>query len=422
MTAINPAVATRRVAVAGLDLGAYPVTFALSILTCALTPAYVLRWHVSFYPTTVLEVAILATVAAFAVESWRLKAVPLYRTPFTLPAAVFLLAGAISVVVPPDHRAALGIYRAYLIEPIAFFFVLNTVVRTSIQAALIGAGLAVAGVVVGVANSIVILNALRHHTLDVSQTAPVVIYTNANDVALFLVPLIALAGSLLLFSPHRPTRLASGVFLLVAVPATVLSFSRGGYLALAAVAVGLAIAHRRRWLLLGTAAVIGVVLVLIPPVSKRIGIELDFSNPSNTLVGRSHLWAASIEMLKHHIPFGAGLSGFATAIAPYWNPYHPDRFIYPHNFVLTFWSETGLLGLAAFIWIVITGFMVGWRGWQSADPGWKPIHLGVLLALVAVLLHGLVDVPYFKNDLALEFWVILGLVAAAPIRGMRPEH
>jgi putative inorganic carbon (HCO3(-)) transporter len=404
-----------RLAAAGVDLGAYPVSFVLSILTCALTPAYVLRWHVAFYPSTVLEVAIVATVVAFAIESWRAKAVPLYVTPFTWPAALFLLAGAISVIAPPDHRAALGIYRAYFIEPIAFFFVLSNVLRTSLQAALVAAGLGLAAIVVGVANSFVVLNALRHHTLDLSQTAPVVIYTNANDVALFLVPLIALAGSLLLFSPHPPTRIGSLLFLLIAVPATLLSFSRGGYLALAAVAVGLAIAHKRRWLLLGVAAVAAVVLILIPPINRRLAIEVDLSNGSNTLVGRSHLWSASIEMLRHHIPFGAGLAGFATAIAPYWNATHPDRFIYPHNFVLTFWSETGLLGLAAFVWIVVTGFMVGWRGWRSSELAWKPIYLGVFLALVAVIVHGLVDVPYFKNDLALEFWTILALASAGSL-------
>ncbi len=415
MSAIDSSGGRARLAASGVDLGAYPVSLSLAILTCALTPAYVLRWHVAFYPSTVLEVAIVATVVAFAVESWRAKTLPVYMTPFTYPAALFLLAGAISVIVPPDHRAALGIYRAYLIEPIAFFLVLNNVLRTSLQAALVAAGLGLAAIVVGVANSFVVLNALLHHTLDLSQTAPVVIYTNANDVALFLVPLIALAGSLLLFSPHRASRIGSFVFLVVAVPATLLSFSRGGYLALAAVAVGLALAHKRRWLLLGVAAVAAAVLILIPPINRRLAIEVDLSNPSNTLVGRSHLWSAAIEMLKHHVPFGAGLAGFGTAVAPYWNPYHPDRFIYPHNFVLTFWSETGLLGLAAFGWIVVTGFMVGWRGWKSADLDWKPIHLGVFLALVAVILHGLVDVPYFKNDLALEFWAILGLSSAGAV-------
>jgi O-antigen ligase len=128
-------------------------------------------------------------------------------------------------------------------------------------------------------------------------------------------------------------------------------------------------------------------------------------------------------MLKHHVLFGAGLSGFANAIAPYWNATHPDRFIYPHNFVLTFWSETGLLGLAGFVWIVVTGFTVGGRGWRSADQSWRPIHLGVVLALVAILVHGLVDVPYFKNDLALEFWGILALTSAgAAGPAARPAH
>jgi len=43
---------------------------------------------------------------------------PVWRTSLTIPTALFLVAGAISVVVAPDRRAALGLYRASLIEPI----------------------------------------------------------------------------------------------------------------------------------------------------------------------------------------------------------------------------------------------------------------------------------------------------------------
>ena len=32
--------------------------------------------------------------------------------------------------------------------------------------------------------------------------------------------------------------------------------------------------------------------------------------------------------------------------------------------------------------------------------------------LVGVVMHGLVDVPYWKNDLSVEFWVLLGLAWA----------
>jgi hypothetical protein len=31
---------------------------------------------------------------------------------------------------------------------------------------------------------------------------------------------------------------------------------------------------------------------------------------------------------------------------------------------------------------------------------------------VALVVHGLVDVPYFKNDLSLEFWTLVGLAWA----------
>jgi putative inorganic carbon (HCO3(-)) transporter len=394
------------------DPHAFRATLVCAALTCALTPAYTLRWHIGYYPTTVLENAIVITALAFVVESWRAGAMPNLRSPFTLPALVFLVAGAISVIVAPDRRAASGIYRAYLIEPIVFFFILSEILRTTRRASVVMAGLGVAGVVVGIANSAVIINAIRHHALNIAVSGPVVIYQNANDIALFLVPLIAVAGSLLLYSADQRERQLSAAFLVIAIASTLLSFSRGGYLALAAVALGLALSHRRRWLLVGGAVAVAIVLVLIPPINHRIGIELDFSNGSNTLVGRFGLWSASLQMLQHHVLFGAGLSGFGQALAPYWNATHADRFIYPHNIVLTFWSETGLLGLAAFAWIMGTGFGQGWRGWRRRQSEWRHIELGVFLALVAVVVHGLVDVPYFKNDLSLEFWALLGLAWA----------
>jgi hypothetical protein len=53
-----------------------------------------------------------------------------------------------------------------------------------------------------------------------------------------------------------------------------------------------------------------------------------------------------------------------------------------------------------------------WRGWRSGEVDWRPFELGVLLALVSMAVHGLVDVPYFKNDLSFEFWVLLAIAWA----------
>src|SRR3984893_7789300 len=110
--------------------GRYPVTTAFAIAPCALAPAYTIRWHLGPVPSTILETAIVLTVAVFVFESFRDGISPIWRTRVTIPAVIFLIAGAISVVVAPDHRAALGLYRAYLIEPAAFGLVVINAVTT----------------------------------------------------------------------------------------------------------------------------------------------------------------------------------------------------------------------------------------------------------------------------------------------------
>lgn len=38
------------------------------------------------------------------------------------------------------------------------------------------------------------------------------------------------------------------------------------------------------------------------------------------------------------------------------------------------------------------------------------LTLASTCAMIALLVYGLVDVPYFKNDLAILFWIIVGIV------------
>jgi putative inorganic carbon (hco3(-)) transporter len=381
----------------------------LATVTCALAPAYVVRFKIVVLPTTLLELAILVTIAVFAIETFRNRTPVVWKGPFTIPALIFLAAGAISVLTSSDHRAALGLYRAYLIEPIAFGVVIASVVNDSRRALILLAGLAAGGLVAGMANTVVVLAALRSHTYDVVATPPVVIYNTANAVALYLVPLVAVSASIALHATNLRLRVAGTIVTAIAVLAVFMSFSRGGYLALAAVAIGLALSHRLRWWLVAAGVVASIALLRVPQLAARVAIEADFNHPNNTLVSRFHIWQAALQMLSTRPIFGAGLSGFSAAVAPYWNATHIERYTYPHNILLNFWTETGLLGLAAFLWILFVAFTVSWQGWRRANPDWRPIHLGVFLALVAVVVHGLVDVPYFKNDLSLEFWTLVAV-------------
>jgi O-Antigen ligase len=389
----------------------YRLTAIACALTCALAPAYVIRWHIGFYPTTLLENAIWVSVAVFVVELVRSRERLVWRSPFVLPVALFIIAGAIAVVAAPSRSAGLGLYRAYLLEPIAFGFVLTNVVRTPRRAALVAAGLALGAAVAGLANSYVVLSGLINKTYDVALTPPVVIYSTANAVALYVVPVVALAISLALYG-NREERWGGAAFVVIGTIVTALSFSRGGYLALAAVVLGAVLLHRRRLLMLGVAVVGLVALALVPPIRHRILIETQ-NVYGNTIQSRIDLWTAAVKLIEHRPIFGSGLSGFQQMAAPYYTHFHTQaNFIDPHNIVLNFWVETGILGLIAFAWIMFVGLRACWSGWRERSGGWPPYHLGVLLALVAVVVHGMVDVPYFKNDLSLLFWTLIGLTWA----------
>ena len=407
---------------AGPDISAHRVSFICAALTCALTPAYTVRWRIGFYPTTLLEISLVVTVAVFLVETLRSREPVQWRTPFTWPAVLLLVAGALAVLVAPDHRAALGLFRAYLAEPIAFFFVLAQAVTSWRRASAILLAFATAGLGVAVPNLFVVLDAIRHHTLNSGLAAPAAIYNTPNAVALFLVPLIAVAAAIVVYARDRRERLAAAAFLLIAGPACLLSFSRGGYLGLVAVAVGLAISHRRRLWLLGATVVAVLAVSRIPPVASRLGHEVDFNDPNNSLLERTRLWTATLRMLRDHPLFGGGLSGFKQAIAPYGvRQSTAEDVIYPHNILLNAWTETGILGVIAFGWLLVQAVRVSITGWRSAEPVWRPLYLGVLLAIAGVLVHGLVDVPYWKNDLSVEFWALLALTWAG-LRGRLVAH
>jgi putative inorganic carbon (hco3(-)) transporter len=400
----------------------YRWTALLLAVTAALAPAYTLRWHLGFYPTTVLEDAILLTLLVFVLEHLRDGRPGLsWRSPFLIPAILFVVAGALAVVTAPGLTAALGLYRAYILEPLAIGLLVVNVVRTPERAFRVALGLFAGAAVAGLANSVVVGLALAHHAYDVTQTPPVVIYLTANAVALYAVPVAALAGALALHGSGL-ARLSGALFFGLAVVITVLSFSRGGYLALAAVALGLVISSRRRLPLIGLAAVGAALLSLVPPVRTRVLIETQ-NVYGNTIQSRLDLWSGTLRFLRQRPLFGAGLSGFHDRVGPYITHLHtPANFIDPHNILLNFWVETGLLGLLSMAWILGAALVAGWRGWHVADAGWRPYELGAMLAMVAVVVHGLVDVPYFKNDLSLEFWTLVGILWAGRLWGAAGGH
>jgi O-antigen ligase len=367
------------------------------LATIAGLPTYVVRWHYGPIPTTLLESLIIATVALYLVARWRDGWRRPLSTPYDIPILLLLLAGAISVLVAKDHRGALGLYRAYFIEPLAVFYVAVDLLGRieDIGRALIA--LAAGSSAFAILNLIVFVQTVANHQLIVGSP-PSALYGDSNYVAMYLEPPVALAAGLVLFANSSRWRWLGLAWLAVTGGALFVMFSKGSYLALAALAAVTVLSVRRwRWPIMVGLIAVGVLLSRLPLVQDR------FSTLYPSYAGRIQLFTVTLQMLQDHPIFGIGLGGYSFLL----NGHTPE--LYPHDIWLTFWVEIGLLGVVAFATILLGLLWRGWRAWPRTDGFHKPVLWGVLGALVLWTVHGIVDSPYWKNDMSAEFWLLAAI-------------
>jgi O-antigen ligase len=373
----------------------------------ALSPAYVIRPHVGPLPTTVLEIALLVAVAAGLYAFW--DEIP-WRNPYTWPALLLLAAATLDVIFAPDRRAAAGLWKAYFVEPVAAGAVVAAIASVRERARLLLAGLALGGTLALLANIGLEGADLLHHVLN-TVTPQVAIYNTANAIPLYQEPLLSFALAIALLGDDRRERLVAGAYALLALVGIALSYSRAGWITAVVVAMFVLLFSRRRWLVALPVAAAGLLFALSSSVRARVLVEFS-GGDKNTLLLRLPLWRSTLAMLVHRPLLGGGLAGFRQSVEPYRDPAYHEPLIYPHNLLLNFWTETGLLGLAAFLWLAVQAVPQALGG-LALNPWARATSVGLLGLLLAFLVHGLVDVPYFKNDQSLAFWTLLGVQLGA---------
>jgi putative inorganic carbon (HCO3(-)) transporter len=130
----------------------------------------------------------------------------------------------------------------------------------------------------------------------------------------------------------------------------------------------------------------------------------------NSLQTRTQIWSNSMLLLTEHPILGIGLADFPKEYSAYIEKLPPNKqpnekdVLRPHNLYLDFWLETGILGLAAFIWIVLIFYQHAFFAYTTRR---SLLVIPAAAALFAILMHGFVDTPYFKNDLSVVFWFLI---------------
>lgn len=389
----------------------------------ALLPAYVLRFSLGPIPSTVLEGMIIFLLIAFAFRLgwnrnvWVKLVQDFWTSPYCKPALLLLVASLGACFVGDDLRSALGIWRAYFLEPMLVYVMARHLLKSNQDWNVVyqGLGVAVLGLTGLALYQYLTGSYLPTWEWTVAETRRATgVYTSPNSLGLFVAPVAMLflarilrVGKAFAWKEHR----FDALVVLAAITAIFLAWSKG---AMIAFAIGTAyLSYRlisKKYTLIAIAACAAIIFII--PITRTKAIELvRFQNASGQ--SRLALYQGSIELIKQRPVTGTGLAQFGKAFEAVRPDTFTEKLIYPHNIFLNFWLETGLLGLIAVLWMIIIATR---RALQNKE---SIVVVGVSAALLTMLIHGLVDVPYFKNDLAMLVWLLLSR-DILPLYGKEP--
>jgi O-antigen ligase len=244
------------------------------------------------------------------------------------------------------------------------------------------------------------------------------LFFDPNIYGRFLALTIILMAAALLWSVQRRHVVLLSAGLAVLWAGLVLSLSQSSFAALLG---GLAVLAALRWrpgpvlALVGAAFVLAVGVVVVAPGALHIkGGSAKAIDKATS--GRLDLLKGGRQLFSDRPVWGVGSGGFAASYRRRERIRASSRaVVVSHTIPVTIAAEQGVLGLLAYVALLVTALSLLWRGAREAlqrrgPPGIEGIaRAGVAAAFVALLLHTLVYAAYLEDPLS---WTLLGIGAA----------
>ncbi len=390
------------------------------LLISATMPSYLVRLHIGTVPTTWLELQIIILFFLWIFEK---KITPKEFLRFFLSLEIwpiFLLlffASSISVLSSPDVPAALGIWKAYFLEPMIFLLILIHTVRfKQIRHFMWPFCFTVFFIsVIACYQKLTAWNIPLPEWRVEATRRVTFFFDSPNAVGLLLAPMVAFIFAI--FASEIRTNQSKPIsnpwqsfyqLLMLAsmvMGALAIWFARSRAALIAVGISALFIVYHvwpKKIVFSLLALMLGIIVVITPIRSAFLDLAtFQVASGRHRLMLYENTW----NMLKDNVFYGAGLAGFPFFYDQYRSPKHTEKLIYPHNFFLNFWSETGLLGMLSITALLMYFFFISFQEIRKKNP----VAIALTSSMMAILIHGMVDVPYFKNDLAILFWLIYGL-------------
>jgi O-antigen ligase len=129
----------------------------------------------------------------------------------------------------------------------------------------------------------------------------------------------------------------------------------------------------------------------------------------SSLASRVMIWNASFRILGQHPILGIGLRTFQKeyiASQPEFPLFLEWAVPHPHNLLLAVWLQAGFAGLVGFVLLFAASARIAVLAAKMTD---RAVSELILALFVVFFTHGLVDVPFFRNDFSLMFFALIGI-------------
>jgi putative inorganic carbon (HCO3(-)) transporter len=350
--------------------------------------------------------------------------------PLALMFAVMLLASLVSI----DPRRSMGEFGLVAI-PICLFFSVSEWVKRGLPKELVIKALLTIGAIFMVLSwNEAIAWYMSWMSSNPGIWFPSVSFrlTNPNIIAMLMNVWLVLAGARLMVTRTISGRIILGVFCISALGIIFLTSSRGGWMGTAAglACLGLIFLRNRKeqWLplwqkLKSSQALIGGSATLLIMVISAGGFLLfrQLTHPSHGT--RTEFWTPAWQAFIGTPLLGKGPFTFISAYLQANSVPPRVPFDYAHSIYMDLLSGVGLLGLAAFLWLIFVVVRKTLTRVQEDNGQDWAVALGALASLVTFTTHGFVDSVHHSEPISLwNICIVFGAALATLTQVKEPSR
>ena len=280
-------------------------------------------------------------------------------------------------------------------------------------------------------------------------------FGTANGLGAYLLPVIAIVTHFLFRAincrQYRILTCALSFFLVLLLVCLCWSYSRSAWIGYLVILFVTALLDRRKLLFVGAFFLI-FVLIFLPSLNNARHLQLTNDHDAEVIQkagmfqkmgaflkqgplcsvndlleqggsGRLAFWKKAVSIIRLSPVYGTGLNTYTRMIKR-----DPDRrtWWYAHNSYLQMAAETGLLGLACFLWMVFVLLRYGFNSRKQIKASvitvghpdahrysWQLTFLeGALSGLLGYLAQSFFDNTLYAVQLNMFMWVIIGMMVA----------